>query len=287
MKHVTTKKRELAPAIMARVDACAYIFMADKPEKIRAIMADRNVSELEAGRIYTIGALKAAKQRGIAKNYREALELLEAEQVGDRGNQLTRTASVDNTAHIAARYQRMNDDAPMRIATIDVVHMAWARMDNQPYTAYVLPRNWTAEATEPKEEKRSQTLTIGKILGSMYTDMEYRQEQSAPEYAYTNAVIAANMRRFFAEYVSRLSQTVKNRLAGLAGYIDRESNGDMLKAERIISTLTSAKGREAPGTCKMANFAANLYRNFEHKDTITCQEFISMLFRYGNGGEVS
>jgi hypothetical protein len=57
--------------------------MADKPDKISAIMADRNVSELEAARIYTIGALKAAKRRGTAKNYREALELLEAEQIGE------------------------------------------------------------------------------------------------------------------------------------------------------------------------------------------------------------
>jgi hypothetical protein len=74
------------------------------------------------------------------------------------------------------------------------------------------------------------------------------------------------------------------RLADLAEYIDRESNGNVIKAENIISALTSAKGREAPGTCKMANFAANLHRNFEYKDSVTCPEFISMLFRYGDAG---
>jgi hypothetical protein len=67
MENVTVKRRELAPAIMARVDACAYIFMADTPEKINAIMEDRGVSEQEAGRIYIIGALKHAIRRGTAK----------------------------------------------------------------------------------------------------------------------------------------------------------------------------------------------------------------------------
>jgi hypothetical protein len=82
MDNVTTKRRELSPALMQRVDACAYIFTADTPEKLSAIMAEQGVSELEAGRIYALGALKHAIQRGTAKNYREAVEALEAEQVG-------------------------------------------------------------------------------------------------------------------------------------------------------------------------------------------------------------
>jgi hypothetical protein len=282
MEHVTTKKRELAPELMARVDACAYIFIADRPEKISAIMESRNVPELDAGRIYTIGALKAAKRRGTARNYREALEVLEAEQAGDRGNPLTRTINADNTARAIARYQRINDNSPMRTTTIDVIRMSWARMDNQPYTAYVQPHTWYVQHREPKEVEPKHSLNVGKILGTMYCQEEYRQEREDPVYTAHNAVIERNMTVFFTEYTSRLSRTVKMRLADLAGYIRRESNGSALKAERVISALTSAKGREAPETSKMANFAANLHRQFEHKDAVSCPEFVSLLYRYGD-----
>jgi hypothetical protein len=284
MKNVPTKKRELAPALTARVDACACIFIADKPEKIHAIMADRNVSELEAGRIYTIGALKAAKRRGIARNYREALELLESEQVGDRGNPLNRFISADNMARVVDRYRRMNANAPMRVNKVDVVRMAWARMDNQPYTAYIQPYNWRVEAAEPKEEKVSRSRNMYKILGSMYTDMVYKQERLDPVYDAYDARMHKNLKAFFTEYVSRLSRTVRMRLMDLAEYIDRESNGDALKAERIISALTSAQGREAPETGKMASLAARLHLNFAYKDSVTCPELVSMLFRYGDIG---
>jgi hypothetical protein len=289
MENVTTKKRELAPALMARVDACAYIFMADKPDKISAIMEDRKVSELEAGRIYTIGALKAAKRRGTAKNYREALEALEAEQVGDRGNPLTRTISADNTARVIAKYQRMTNNTPMYTTTVDVIRMSWAHMDNQPYTAYVQPGKWTTADKEPCIDECKHALNTGRILGSMYTDMVYRQDRLNPVYDAYDFVMEKNLKVFFAEYISRLSRTVKMRLADLAGYINRESNGSALKAERVISALTSAKGREAPETSKTANFAANLHRQFEHKDTVSCPEFISLLYRYGmdGGGQVS
>jgi hypothetical protein len=72
------------------------------------------------------------------------------------------------------------------------------------------------------------------------------------------------------------------RLADLAEYVDRESNGDIFKAERIINALTSVKGRKSPGTSKLANFAANLHRNFEYKECITCPEFIRLLCQYGS-----
>jgi hypothetical protein len=281
MENVTTKKRELAPELMARVDACAYIFIADRPEKISAIMESRNVSELDAGRIYTIGALKAAKRRGIAGNYREALEALEAEQVGDRGNPLTRTISADAAARVIAKYRRINDNSPMRTNTVDVNRMSWARMDRQPYTAYTQPHTWRTEDTQPKEVKREHSLNVGKILGTMYSQIEDRFENTDAIYEAYNAAIERNMAVFFKEYTSRLSRTVKMRLIDLADYISRESNGSALKAERVINALTSAKGRKAPETSKMANFAANLHRQFEHKDAVSCPEFVSLLYWYG------
>jgi hypothetical protein len=282
MEHVTTKKRELAPALMARVDACAYIFMADKPEKIGAIMADRGVSELEAGRIYTIGALKAAKRRGTAQNYGEALELLEAEQIGDRGNPLTRSISADNTACTVAHYQHRNTHAPMRTTTVDVVRMAWARMDNQPLTEYAQADQWRIVEPEPNTEpKRTHTRGMGRILGSMYTDMEFRQVRLDPEYVYINTIREANVRRFIREYLSRLSRKAIIQITGLMEYIRKESSGNTLKAERVISALLSNQGKEAPETSKLANFAVNLHRNFTYKDVVTCPELIRLLYGYG------
>jgi hypothetical protein len=284
MENVTTKKRELAPELMVRVDACARIFIAERPEKIVGIMLDKDVSVLDAGRIYTIGALKAAKRRGTARTYREALEILEASQAGDRGDPITRTVYADTTARTIARYRRMTDSTPMRTATADVIRMAWARMDHQPLTAYIRPQDWSTVDSRPAGDKRSHTLQVGKILGTMYTEAEYREERGYPEDKYTDAVVANNCRRYFAEYTSRLSRTVRMRLADLAGYIYRESGGDEYKAEKVISNLTSAKGRKAPETSKLANFAANLHRNFEHKDAVTCPEFTSLLYRYGMDG---
>jgi hypothetical protein len=282
MENVTTKKQGFTPALMARIDSCAYIFIAEKPEKIRAIMESRNVSAREAGRIYVIGALKAAKRRGTARNYREALEALEAEQVGDRGNPLTRTMSADATARIIAEYQRINNNTPMRINTVDVVRMAWARMDNQPLTAYAQPQNWHIENKQPKKAKQAHSLNTGRILGTMYSQMECRSEYADPVYDACNAAIEKNMRVFFTEYTSRLSRTVKMRLADLAGYISHESGGGTLEVEKVVSALTSAKGREAPETSKLANFAANLHRQFEHKDAVSCVEFIILIYQYGD-----
>jgi hypothetical protein len=282
MENVTVKKRELAPAFMARVDACAYIFMADRPEKIAAIAESRGVSDLEAGRIYTIGALKAAKRRGTARTYREALERLEAEQVGDRGCIITRTVSADKTARVLAYYQHKNAIAPTYTAHIDYVRMAWARMDNQPISAYTdtIPAYvWRIEDNQPQEEKRPHTVNVGKVLGTLYTDIEHRQVQADSAYRYdkTPEIIQNNMRRYFTEYKSRLSKTVKAGLAELAEYVNTAEDG----TDKAIRSLTSAKGRASPATSKMAKFAANLHWNFEHKDCMTCPEFISLLCQYG------
>jgi hypothetical protein len=286
MYNVTTNKGKFPPALMARVDACAYIFMADRPYKIAAIMTARNVTELEAARIYTIGALTAARRRGTARNYREAIESLEAEQVGDRGNLLTRSINADNTARIIARYRHMNSKTPILSNKVDVVRMAWARMDNQSLTVYAQPRNWKVEKEQPKvkEEKHGHhILKIGKILGTFYTKWEKRinSDPTVDKVKYGSSLAEENLKLFFKEYMSRLSPTVKTRLAELAKYIRRESNGKADKVEGVISALTSVKGREAPDTRKTAKFAVNLHQSFTHKNSVTCTELIALLFRYG------
>jgi hypothetical protein len=281
MENVPTNKRELAPELMARVDGCAYIFKADRPDKINAIMEGKGVTEAEAGRIYTLGALKDRIRQGRAKNYRGAIDVLEAEQVGDRGCLLTRTVNADRTASVVAHYQRINNSTPMLVNHVDVVRMAWARMDNQPLTVYAQPENWRVEVVTPKENKRVHAASVGKVLGTMYTEMEFRQELSDPVYECSNAVIQKNLEAFFKEYVSRLSKTVKSRLDDLSEYVSNKSNGDELEAEKAIKNLTSAKGRTDPETSKLSVFVDHLHRHFEHKDALTCPEFTELLLRYG------
>jgi hypothetical protein len=282
METVRTKKGKLPPDLMARVDACAFLFNADRPEKIRSIMADRGVTEQEAGRIYTIGAMKFCIALGRASTFAEALETLEMEQGGARADPLSRTASADDMARVIARYKRINDKEPMRVNRVDAVRMAWARMDNQPLTEYAQPSNWQTVDGALKEKKRSHPLNVGKVLGCLYTDMEYRQEHSDPIYSAHNAVIQRNLKAFFKDYKSRLSRTVKKRLADLIEYINKKSGGDAAKAEKAIKDLTLRKGKESPETSKLAKFADNLHYGFPHKDAVSCPEFIELLTNYSD-----
>jgi hypothetical protein len=281
-----THKSGFSPALMKRIDACAYIFIADKPEKIRKIVADREVSELEAGRIYTVGALKAAKRRGTAKTYLEALDALEAEQVNDRGCVLTRTVNADAMNKAIAGHRNKTNSIPTYTAHIDYVRMAWARMDNQPVADYVsrIPVSaWHAMPRYLRAPYYSHPVAIGKVLGSMYTRMEERQEQSNPEYAYINSVQSINMCMFFQDYESRLSSTVKARLVELKAYIAAQAGegSDTDHVKEAVKSLLSAQGREAPETSKLANFAVNLWRQFEHKEALTATEFAELIARFG------
>jgi hypothetical protein len=155
-------------------------------------------------------------------------------------------------------------------------------MDNQPVSEYIgtIPAYvWRIYDTQPKEKKLSHDINVGKALGNLYTDIELRQAQADSAYRYdrTPEIIQNNMRLYFTEYKSRLSKTVKARLAELAEYVNTAEGGTY----KAIRSLTSAQGREAPETSRMARFAANLHRNFEHKDCLTCPEFIRLLCQYG------
>jgi hypothetical protein len=280
MKNLTeTNKGKLPARLMKRVDSCAHIFIADKPEKISQIMADKGVDELEAGRIYTIGALKAAKRRGTAKNYIEAVSRLEMEQVGDRGCPLTRTVNADKAAMTVAKYKRMTGGGYLQASMVDAVRTAWARMDNQPVTAYVQP----VARTVPKNVKQAAKLRcppcVGKALGQLYTEWEERTIKSGPEYVYTNMAIVENLKRFFNEYLARQSKTVNKRLSELKEFVRSKNNKQGVDV--IVKSLLSNAGKESADTARLANFAVNLWRQFEHKDSLSVTEFTELLYRYG------
>jgi hypothetical protein len=169
----------------------------------------------------------------------------------------------------------------MFVNKVDAVRTAWAHMDNQSVLDYAQPDNWHTAEEQPKAKKRTHTANVIKALGESYTDWEARTLEADPFNEVMRNSIDENLRVFFAEYISRLSETVKKRLAELISYLDKESNGDALKAEQVIKSLTSAKAGTTPETSKMAGFMHNLHQNFQYKDCVTRPEFINLLYRYG------
>jgi hypothetical protein len=133
--------------------------------------------------------------------------------------------SADKTYETVAYYQRLNNNAPMRVNRVDVVRMAWARMDNQPYTAYAQPENWktVCVTVKPKQKKRKHIVNIGKVLGSMYTEWEARETESNFADEIQRNIAEKDLRAFFTEYKSRLSKTIKKRFVELVRYVNSKS----------------------------------------------------------------
>jgi hypothetical protein len=260
-----TNKGNIPAALMPRVDACALIFTADKPEKIKAIAEKCNTSLEVAGRIYTIGALKATKRRGTARNYYEAVEQLENEQTGDRGNVLTRTLSADKTARTITHINRVNN------AGDTAVYREGFIVDPTGYTVQTrfFKGNVKGKAY-PEKADRPHTVNMGKVFGTLYTEWEVREAETAPDHVYnmTAEVIAHNVSLYFADYTRHQSKTVKNRIAELQRYTGE------------LEALLSVKGRKDPETSGLAKFVDHLHYHFEHKDTLTVSMFADLLKRY-------
>jgi hypothetical protein len=271
-KMNVTKKRNkgsIPASLMPRVDACALIFIADKPDKIKGIALLNECDELAAGRIYTIGALKNAKRRGTARNYREAITQLENEQMGDRGDPITRTISEEKTALGIAHINRMNNSGTTAIYrqgfTVDPNGNA---EEARFFVGYM-------EGKKPEEKtERPHTVNMGKVLGTMYVRWEEKTAETTLDTLFNRVTDAAgdciqnDLQLYFADYTQRMSKTVKNRIAELQRYA-----GD-------IKALVSAKGRAAPETSRLAKFVSNLHQHFDHKDALTVSEFAGLLKRY-------
>jgi hypothetical protein len=264
MDNASKSNRTLPQAIMARVQACALIFL-DGPTagKINQIAQDREIPPMDAAIMYTMGALKASKRRGTARNYREALDRLEAEQVGDRGDKLTRTVTADNNARYIARINRINQgDAytPDYYQSIDA-GATWAA-------------HYPQAAHKPGTTKRS----LGKVLGTLYTEWDAREELEAqldPERIYARAErdaqamqIGKNMRLFFTEFAQRLTRTAKTRLYEIA------------TSAVTPGYLTSRAGQTDPSTKRESWGATRLWQDFPHRDSVSCKEFIELVRHY-------
>jgi hypothetical protein len=267
-----TKKRNkgaIPASLMPRVDACAIIFIADKPEKIEDIALSNGCDEMTAGRIYTIGALKAARRRGTARNYYEAIAQLENEQMGDRGDPVTRAVSAEKTAIDTARIDRVNNSGATAVYRQGFTVGPEGNAEQKRFFMGSMEGRKPAEKTG-----RPHTVRMGKVMGTMYVRWEEKTAETTLDTLFnretdtTGDCIENDLRLYFADYTRRMSRTVKARIAELQRY-----TGD-------TKALLSAKGRKAPETSRLSKFVDHLHAAFEHKDALTVSEFAGLLKRY-------
>ena len=252
---------KLPQSVMYRVQACAILFMdSSRKIKIDQIAESKGITQDEAAIMYTIGALKAAKRRGTARNYNEALDALEAEQVGDRGNRITRSVSADDTARTVTKINRIN---------------AGNRNDPVYLVSTDSGKSWTPFYSIIQEKPEVSNRRIGKVIGTLYSEWEEREAQADPAEEFNRrerleleanaAQVKRNLDLFFNEYQNSLSKTVQERLI------------ELVQSNVSAGYLTSRAGQNDPETKKAAWFATHLFQNFPHKENLCCREFIELL----------
>jgi transcriptional/translational regulatory protein YebC/TACO1 len=256
---------------MARVKACAILFLdSSRKARIMQIADSKGIDPMSVAIGYTIAAARNSILRGIARNYDKALELLEFEQVGDRGSRITRTISADNTSRTINRINRTNGGERF---TVDGVHYVYdydnvCVIDGEKCG---IPHFTIVDKAESANEGRA----IGKVLGTLYTQWEEKEAQSDPMAIYADKEkvtvynnVNANLTKFFADYKARLSKTSQNRLV------------DIVCTTESAEYLTSYAGYNDPVVSKLAKSARYLYDRFPHKDSISCKEFIGHIKAY-------
>jgi hypothetical protein len=259
---------------MARAASCAVIFQADKPEKINQIAGDTGLFPHCAAMRYTISCARNKVRQGIAHNYDEALSMLEAQQAGDRGDNLNPPNDLSRDVDRINRENNGNQYRPEYVtASIDVVRRSWARMDNQPYSEYVSV--YTPVYTVTKQETRKHERKMGRVCGSLYTQWEDREAETAPDRIASKAAFDAvlehrekHLRLFFADYAIRLSATAQKRIR------------EIIASTETSAYLASRAGREDKATKQIARAAEYLFANFPYNDNLTRQEYIDLLRQY-------
>jgi hypothetical protein len=249
------EKNRLPESVMLRVRACAVLFLgSERKTSIGRIAGANGISLDDAAVMYTLGALKRTKARGTARNYAQALDILENAQAGDRRNRLTRAINNDTTAVIVDRINRIN-----------------AGDQNTPdyYRTTDNGKTWTPHYPEPAKKHRNTWKAIGRTLGSMYLECERSDYRTASmELVSDYGSVVKNMTRYFAEYKSRLSGVALKRLYALAG--SGHTPG------YIVSQASKI------GNPDRVHFtrAQYLYNSFADKDKISMKEYIDLVQKY-------
>jgi len=252
--------RALPERLMHRVKACAIIFMASRrADRIAEIAESNQINMEDAAIMYTIGALKRAKRQGLARNYEQALDRLEAEQVGDRGNKITQSISADKMAREINKINRINEGEKF---TVDGIHYVYD-YDN---IITIDGKQERVPHIEIIEDKPTQEPRVSKVLGALYADWEARQKKNAPLECMINDAIDHNLKLFFKDYASRLSRTAKRRLYELV-----QSDTD--------PAYLMGKGKSADDKAvrRDARGARTLYEGFPHKESVSGIEFINLI----------
>jgi hypothetical protein len=295
------EKRMIPPALMVRIKTCALIFQADKPEKIAAIAQEKGISLDEAGIAYAVSCIKHMKRTGIARNYRDAVDILEARQVGDRGDYLNPPDKLDREVDRISRNEPPGFYTDYRLhhfaGTVDEYGEPVNRHEKQvvryagTYSVYNRAgkpvnepdflrsidngKTWSAVYPAGRQKKHTHTRNMGKIYGSMYTQWEEREAESDPVWIMSKEQLESvqahrdmHLTLFFTEYMSRLSRTYKERIAEL-------------KARPETSGYLAGKaGREDPKTKGIARAAENLFSNFPYKEGLNRREYIDLVRQY-------
>ena len=235
----------LSAMTMKRIEACAWIVASDKAEKIEAIAEATGNNTLDSAKMYIIGALKAGIRRGTYRTYSDALDALEREQIGDRGE------SIGGLSAIERDVRRIN------------------HINAKPSTQWDIELMGSKEVTEKKSHKRN----MAKVYGSLYVQWETKEKESTVDYVYENAEretailhMDSTIRAYIHEYIGRLSPTAQKAVKAI------------VEARYSADAIATAK----PDTevYALRNKLNYLHKGFPKREAITAREFGELLQKY-------
>lgn len=235
----------LSAMTMKRIEACAIIVAHDKAEKIADMAETLECDTMDAAKRYIIGALKAGIRRGTYRTYSDALDALEREQVGDRGESIGALNELERTV------RRIN------------------HINAKPSTAWEIELMDSKEVTE---KKRHDIRNMAKVYGSLYVQWETKEKESTVDYAYENAEretailrMDSTIRSYIHEYIGRLSPTACKAIRAI------------VESAYSADAIASAKDGDGYALRNKLNY---LHRGFPKRDAISPREFAHILKRY-------
>lgn len=235
----------LSAMTMKRIEACAIIVAHDKAEKIASMAETLACDTMDAAKRYVIGALKAGIRRGTYRTYSDALDALEREQVGDRGESIGALNELERTV------RRIN------------------HINAKPTTAWEIELVGSKEVTE---KKRHDVRNMAKVYGSLYVQWIEREDAGNVEYIYETAEhdaevlkIDSTIQAYISEYIGRLSPTAQKAIR--------------LIVESAYNSEAIATAKDGDGKA-LRNKAEYLHRGFPERKAVSVREFVEILKKY-------
>ena len=235
----------LSAMTMKRIEACAIIVAHDKSEKITDMAETLACSTMDAAKRYIIGALKAGIRRGTYRTYSDALDALEREQVGDRGESIGELSELERTV------RRIN------------------HINAKPSTIW---EHELMSAKEVTEKKESHGRNMAKVYGSLYVQWIEMEEDNRAEVIYETAEHDARILQldsvlsaYISEYIGRLSPTAQKAVKAIA------------EARYSADAIATAKDGEGYALRNKLNY---LHKGFPQREAVTPREFARILQKY-------